>query len=80
MVFCGTTTGTTVEIDLPSVYHWGRTLIGAGGYRAAEFAGMLAAVRVAGLRPIIDSVWPFERTGRRPGSAWPTGRSSASSS
>ena len=37
MVFCGTTTGTRVEIELPSLYHWGRTLIGAGGYRAAEF-------------------------------------------
>jgi NADPH:quinone reductase-like Zn-dependent oxidoreductase len=61
MVFCGTTTGTTVEVDLPSIYHWGRTLIGAGGYQAEEFAHMLHAVEVEGLRPIVDSVWPFEQ-------------------
>ena len=61
MVFCGTTTGNTVGIDLPSVYHWGRTLIGAGGYRPAEFAEMLADVARHGLHPIIDSVHPFEQ-------------------
>lgn len=61
MVFCGTTTGTRVELDLPSVYHWGRTLIGAGGYRPAEFIEMLGAIADAGLRPIVDSVWPFEQ-------------------
>ena len=59
MVFCGTTTGTTVEVDLPSIYHWGRTLIGAGGYRPPEFAEMLAGVTRHGLHPIIDSVHPF---------------------
>ncbi len=61
MVFCGTTTGTKVEIDLPALYHWGRTLIGAGGYRPVEFAEMLAAVDAAGLRPIVDSVWTFDQ-------------------
>jgi NADPH:quinone reductase-like Zn-dependent oxidoreductase len=61
MVFCGTTTGTRVEVDLPSVYHWGRSLVGAGGYRAPEFGEMLSAVDARGLRPVIDSVWPFER-------------------
>ncbi len=60
MVFCGTTTGTSVEIDLPSLYHWGRTLIGAGGYRPAEFAVMLDAMASSDLHPIVDSVWPFE--------------------
>jgi NADPH:quinone reductase-like Zn-dependent oxidoreductase len=61
MVFCGTTTGTKVEIDLPSLYHWGRSLVGAGGYRPAEFVEMLAAVGDADLHPVVDSVWPFER-------------------
>lgn len=61
MVFCGTTTGTKVEIDLPSLYHWGRTLIGAGGYRPADFVAMLAAISAADLRPVVDSVWPFEQ-------------------
>jgi NADPH:quinone reductase-like Zn-dependent oxidoreductase len=60
MVFCGTTTGSKVEIDLPSLYHWGRTLIGAGGYRPAEFAVMLDAMASSDLHPIVDSVWPFE--------------------
>jgi NADPH:quinone reductase-like Zn-dependent oxidoreductase len=61
MVFCGTTTGTTVEVDLPAVYHWGRTLIGAGGYRSDEFALMLGAVAEHDLRPVVDSVWPFDQ-------------------
>ena len=60
MVFCGTTTGTRVELDLPAVYHWGRSLIGAGGYRPHEFSEMLAAVSDARLEPVVDSVWPFD--------------------
>ena len=67
MVFCGTTTGTKVEIDLPALYHWGRTLIGAGGYRRAEFSTMLAAVAASKLRPVVDSVWTFDELERRPG-------------
>lgn len=59
LVFCGTTTGTRVELDLPGVYHWGRTLIGAGGYQHHEFDDMLAAVASGGLHPVIDSVRPF---------------------
>ena len=61
LVFCGTTTGTTAEVDLPSVYHWGKKLIGAGGYRPAEFTEMLADVSRHGLHPVIDSVHPFVR-------------------
>ena len=61
MVFCGTTTGTTVDVDLPSIYHWGKRLLGAGGYRPADFATMLAEVERSGLRPVIDSVWSFEQ-------------------
>ena len=59
MVFCGTTTGTEATVSLPSLYHWGRRLIGAGGWGATEFADVLAAVDGGGLRPVIDSVWPF---------------------
>jgi NADPH:quinone reductase-like Zn-dependent oxidoreductase len=61
MVFCGTTTGVTAELDLPAVYHWGRVLIGAGGYRAPDFASMLADVARHGLRPVIDSVHTFDQ-------------------
>lgn len=59
MVLCGTTSGTRAEIDLPSVYHWGRTLIGAGGHLPGEFADLLATIERAGIRPVIDSVHPF---------------------
>jgi NADPH:quinone reductase-like Zn-dependent oxidoreductase len=59
LVFCGTTTGTQVELSLPSVYHWGRRLIGSGGYQASEFGDLLGAIEQGALQPVIDSVWPF---------------------
>ena len=62
MVFCGTTTGTEATLSLTDVYQWGRSLIGAGGYQAADFPRMLAAMAAAGSDPVIDSVWPFEQT------------------
>ena len=66
MVFCGTTTGTEAALSLTDVYHWGRSLIGAGGYEATDFPRMLAATAVAldttDTGPTIDSVWPFDRT------------------
>ncbi len=62
MVFCGTTTGNEAMLSLTDVYHWGRSLIGAGGYQAADFPLMLAAMAAAGSsQPVVDSVWPFER-------------------
>lgn len=59
MVFCGTTTGTEATLSLTDVYHWGRTLIGAGGYQAGEFPQMLAEMSASGRAPVIDSVRPF---------------------
>lgn len=61
MVFCGTTTGTEVQLALTSVYWWGRALLGTGGYQRREFPEMLTAVAATGATPVIDSVWPFER-------------------
>jgi NADPH:quinone reductase-like Zn-dependent oxidoreductase len=65
MVFCGTTTGNETTLALTDVYHWGRTLIGAGGYLAEEFPEMLAAMAraasVTGRAPVVDSVVPFDR-------------------
>ena len=61
MVFCGTTTGTEATLSLTDVYHWGRSLIGAGGYLAADFPKMLDAMAVTGRPPVIDRVWPFEQ-------------------
>ena len=59
MVFCGTTTGSEATFALTDVYHWGRSLIGAGGYQAADFPFMLDAFGAAGRPPVIDSVRPF---------------------
>ena len=59
MVFCGTTTGTEAQLALTSVYWWGRSLLGAGGYQRGEFPQMLDAM--AGIIPVIDSVWSFDR-------------------
>lgn len=61
MVFCGTTTGTEVALALTSVYWWGRSLLGAGGYQRAEFAVMLDAMAATRSAPVIDSTWPFDR-------------------
>ncbi|MCU1390937.1 MAG: NADPH:quinone reductase, partial [Ilumatobacteraceae bacterium] len=61
MVFCGTTTGTEATLSLTDVYHWGRSLIGAGGYLAEDFPKMLAAMAATGRAPVIDRVWPFDR-------------------
>ena len=61
MVFCGTTTGTEALLSLTSVYHWGRSLIGAGGYLPADFPRMLSAMEAANASPVVDSVWPFEQ-------------------
>ncbi len=61
MVFCGTTTGTEALLSLTSVYHWGRALIGAGGYLPADFPRMLSAMASTNASPVVDSVWPFEQ-------------------
>jgi NADPH:quinone reductase-like Zn-dependent oxidoreductase len=61
MVFCGTTTGIQTTLSLTDVYHWGRKLIGAGGYQASDFPIMLAAMQHTTRPPVIDSVWPFEQ-------------------
>jgi NADPH:quinone reductase-like Zn-dependent oxidoreductase len=60
MVFCGTTTGSEATISLTDVYHWGRSLIGAGGYRAADFPTMLAEFAAAPGKVVVDRVVPFD--------------------
>jgi NADPH:quinone reductase-like Zn-dependent oxidoreductase len=61
MVFCGTTTGNEATLSLTDVYHWGRSLIGSGGYQAEDFPEMLATMMATGRGPVVDSVRPFER-------------------
>lgn len=61
MVFCGTTTGTEVTMSLTSVYWWGRSLLGAGGYQRDEFPVMLAAMAATGTEPVVDTVYTFDQ-------------------
>lgn len=61
MVFCGTTTGTEVTMALTSVYWWGRSLLGAGGYQRDEFPLMLDAMAAIGAEPVVDTVYPFDQ-------------------
>jgi NADPH:quinone reductase-like Zn-dependent oxidoreductase len=60
MVFAGTTTGDRVSFPLTAVYHGGRSLLGAGGWRASDFAAMLGDYARYAIRPVVDSVWPFD--------------------
>lgn len=59
LVLAGTTTGTTVPLELPAVYWWGKQILGVGGYRHAEFGTMLATVAEHQLRPVIAEAAPF---------------------
>ena len=60
MVFCGTTTGTEVNLSLTDVYWWGRKLLGAGGYRPRDVGDMLDAMNASRLVPVVAEVAPFE--------------------
>jgi NADPH:quinone reductase-like Zn-dependent oxidoreductase len=61
MVFCGTTTGTEVPLTLTSVYWWGRSLLGAGGYQRVEFPRMLDAAAACDAASIVDTAVPFDQ-------------------
>lgn len=63
MVFCGTTTGNDTTITLTSVYHAGRSLLGAGAYHPEEFAATIDAFRAGAIAPVIDSVSPLDAVG-----------------
>ena len=60
LVVCGTTTGTTVELSLPRVYHSGLSVLGAGPQSYASFAAMLDAYWTGGFEAVVDGVFPLE--------------------
>jgi len=60
MVFCGTTTGNDTAITLTSVYHAGRSLLGAGAYHPEEFTATIEAFGTGAFTPVIDSVYPLD--------------------
>ncbi len=61
MVLSGTTTGTRGELDLPSLYHRGRSLLGLGGAGPTTFDDMFdAVVDDPSLRMVIDDVMDLD--------------------
>lgn len=60
VVLSGTTAGGTSTIANTSVFHWGRTLVGHGGYSRPEMAATIDAYVRGAIQPVVDSVWAFE--------------------
>ncbi len=61
VVLSGTTDSGESTIRNTSVFHWGRTLVGHGGYSREEMAAVIDAHGAGRIRPVLDSVWSFER-------------------
>ena len=61
LVVCGTTTGATVELNLPRVYHSGLRVLGAGPQSYGSFVAMLEDYWQAGFDAVIDSTFPLEK-------------------
>lgn len=64
LVFCGVTTGDTVSLHLPSLYHRGITLIGSENYSMADFNRMIDYCWSAGLRSIVDRTLPIDEVAK----------------
>jgi NADPH:quinone reductase-like Zn-dependent oxidoreductase len=60
LVFCGVTTGDTVSLHLPSLYHRGISLIGSESYAIADFERMVRYCWAAPLRSIVDRTLPID--------------------
>lgn len=61
LVFCGTTTGATVQLLLPEVYRFGVALLGSESYGFEEFGRMLDYCWGADLTSIVDRVLPISQ-------------------
>jgi len=61
IVLCGVTTGSRAEADLQAIYWNQLAVFGSTSGSLEEFRRMIAAVRAAGLRPVIDSVFPLDQ-------------------
>lgn len=60
IILCGVTTGAKAETDLRALYWNQLTIMGSTMGSNEDFRQMLAAVTVAKLKPVIDSVEPLE--------------------
>jgi NADPH:quinone reductase-like Zn-dependent oxidoreductase len=61
IVTCGATTGSDTELELPRIFYRQVTIIGACSASRADTLRLLRFMEAANLRPVIDSVFPFER-------------------
>jgi len=61
VVMSGTTAGTQSTIRNTSVFHWGKSLIGHGGYSRQEMHDTVSAYSAGELKLVVDSYWDFER-------------------
>lgn len=61
VVVAGATTGSDIALDLPRVFYRQLSIIGSTSGSRAETLRMLRFMEAAQLRPVIDSVFPFER-------------------
>jgi NADPH:quinone reductase-like Zn-dependent oxidoreductase len=59
LVFCGTTTGATVQLHLPTVYFRDVSLLGSASYSSADFERMVTYCWAADLPSIIDRRLPI---------------------
>ncbi|MFI5307317.1 MAG: zinc-binding dehydrogenase [Polyangiales bacterium] len=61
IVTAGATTGSGIELELPRIFYRQLSVIGTTSASRAETLRMLRFMRAARLRPVIDSIYPFER-------------------
>jgi NADPH:quinone reductase-like Zn-dependent oxidoreductase len=61
IVTAGATTGSDTPLDLPRIFYRQISIIGSTSATRTETLRMLSFMHAAGLRPVIDSVFPLER-------------------
>ena len=61
VVTAGATTGSDIPIELPRIFYQQLSVIGSTSGTRAETLRMLRFMESARLRPVIDSVYPFEQ-------------------
>jgi NADPH:quinone reductase-like Zn-dependent oxidoreductase len=61
IVTAGATTGSDIALDLPRIFYRQVSVIGSTSATRAETLRMLRFMDAAGLRPVIDSVYPLSR-------------------
>jgi NADPH:quinone reductase-like Zn-dependent oxidoreductase len=61
IVTAGATTGSDLALELPRIFYQQLSIIGSTSATRAETLRMLRFMEAARLRPVIDSVYPFEQ-------------------